>query len=60
MKERLEWAKQSGLGHVPTFLISPWKERHKLSRGEVLQLKQLRNFTENNQQNNGNIYLYLN
>jgi hypothetical protein len=55
----LECAKRSGLGHVPTFLISPWKEGHKLSRGEVLQLKQLRNFTESNRQNDGSIYLYF-
>jgi hypothetical protein len=48
-----------GLGHIPTFLISPWKKEHKLSCSELLQFKQLRNFTESNQQNDGSIYLYF-
>jgi hypothetical protein len=51
--------KTIGIGVRTTFLISPWKEGHKLSCGEVLQLKQLRNFTESNQQNDGSIYLYF-
>jgi hypothetical protein len=35
------------------------KEGHKLSHSEVLQLKQLRNFTKSNRQNNSSIYLYF-
>jgi hypothetical protein len=37
-------------------LISPWKEGQKISMEELLQLKQLRNFTESNQQNDGKRY----
>jgi hypothetical protein len=38
---------------IPAFLISPWLEGHKLTRSEVLQLKQLQNYTESNRQNDG-------
>jgi hypothetical protein len=50
---RLEWAQRSGMTQVPMHLISPWKEGQKLSMEELLQLKQLRNFTESNRQNDG-------
>jgi hypothetical protein len=54
---RLEWARRNGMTRVPVNLISPWKEGQKLSLEELLHLKQLRNFTETNRQNDGMSFL---
>jgi hypothetical protein len=56
---RIEWACRNGMTRVPVHLISPWKEVQKLSMEELLQLKQLRNFMESNQQNDGTNFFFL-
>jgi hypothetical protein len=56
---RIEWARRNGMTRVPVHLISPWKEGRKLSMEELLQLKQLRNFTESNRQNDGTNFFFL-
>jgi hypothetical protein len=56
---RIEWAHRNGMTWVPVHLISLWKEGQKLSMEELLQLKQLRNFTESNRQNDGTNFFFL-
>jgi hypothetical protein len=56
---RIEWAHRNGMTWVPVYLILPWKEGRKLSMEELLQLKQLRNFTESNRQNDGTNFFFL-
>jgi hypothetical protein len=43
---RLEYAGRAGMNRIPILLISPWLEGQKMKYEELLQLKQLRNYTE--------------
>jgi hypothetical protein len=50
---RLKYAERAGINRLPAYFISPWLEGEKMTFERVLQMKQLRNFTESHRQNDG-------